>query len=163
MISIAAIAVIILGVGATGIFQPHSTSEPHTLSNEGADGFGSGITVTLHKDPNCGCCEGYAAVLRREGFDVTVKSTDDLMAVKEQHSIPPSGASCHTATIDDYVVEGHVPLEALAKLLDEKPDIAGIGLARMPAGTPGMPGIKRAPYEVYQLSDTGETSPYLTI
>ena len=118
--------------------------------------FGDGQTVTLYKSPNCGCCSGHAKALEEAGFSVTIEETNDLDTVKRTHNIPADGASCHTSVIGDYVVEGHVPLEAIEKLLDEKPAIAGIGLA-------GMPGRKLAPYEVYQLSDTGETSSYLTL
>lgn len=125
--------------------------------------FGDGQTVTLYKSPNCGCCSGHAKALEEAGFSVTIEETNDLDTVKRTHNIPADGASCHTSVIGDYVVEGHVPLEAIEKLLDEKPAIAGIGLAGMPIGTPGMPGRKLAPYEVYQLSDTGETSSYLTL
>lgn len=126
----------------------------------------SGLTdasITMYKDPSCGCCAGYAAALRRHGLEVTVEETNELEAIKAEHTIPAAGASCHTMLIDEYVVEGHVPLIALAQLLQEQPAIAGIGLGGMPLGTPGMPGTKRAPYEVYQLSETGEMSPYLSI
>lgn len=125
--------------------------------------FGAGQSLTLYKSPNCGCCSGHAEALRKAGFDVTIELTDDLALVKQSHNIPLGGESCHTSVIGDYVVEGHVPLEAIEKLLTEKPDIAGIGLPGMPIGTPGMPGKKTAPYEVYQLSDQGAMSPYVTI
>ena len=125
--------------------------------------FGNGQSVTLYKSPNCGCCTGHAKALEEAGFAVTIEETNNLDAVKQSHNIPASGASCHTSVIGDYVVEGHVPLEAIEKLLNEKPNIAGIGLPNMPIGTPGMPGPKTAPYEVYQLSEDGEISPYLTI
>jgi len=125
--------------------------------------FGYGQSVTLYKSPNCGCCSGHAKALEQAGFDVTIEITDNLSAVKELHNIPQNGESCHTSIIGDYVVEGHVPLEAIEKLLIEKPDVAGIGLPGMPIGTPGMPGEKSDPYEVYQLSDQGEMSPYITI
>lgn len=125
--------------------------------------FGDGQAVTLYKSPNCGCCSGHAKALEEAGFSVTIEETNDLAMVKRSHNIPANGESCHTSVIGDYVVEGHVPLEAIEKLLDEKPAIAGIGLAGMPIGTPGMPGRKLAPYEVYQLSDKGDASPYLTL
>jgi hypothetical protein len=134
----------------------------HTSKLAVAD-FGAGQTVTLHKSPNCGCCTGHAAALEAAGFAVTIKETADLAAIKDQYAIPSEGESCHTSIIGDYVVEGHVPLEAIEVLLAEQPDIAGIGLAGMPIGTPGMPGAKTAPYEVYQLSDTAVLSSYLTI
>lgn len=125
--------------------------------------FGAGQSVTLYKSPNCGCCTGHAKALEEAGFAVTIEETNNLDAIKQSHNIPADGASCHTSVIGDYVVEGHVPLEAIEKLLTEKPDIPGIGLSGMPIGTPGMPGPKTAPYEVYQLSEEGEMSPYLTI
>ncbi len=125
--------------------------------------FGDGQAVTLYKSPNCGCCSGHAKALEQAGFSVTIEETNDLATVKRSHNIPDDGESCHTSVIGDYVVEGHVPLEAIEKLLDDKPAIAGIGLAGMPIGTPGMPGKKLAPYEIYQLSDIGEMSSYLTL
>ena len=125
--------------------------------------FGEGQSVTLYKSPNCGCCSGHAAALEAAGFDVTIEETNELNTIKQSNNIPLGGESCHTSIIGDYVVEGHVPLEAIEKLLTEQPDIAGIGLPGMPIGTPGMPGKKTAPYEVYQLSADGEMSPYLTI
>lgn len=126
-------------------------------------GFGDGHTVTMYKDPNCGCCTGHALALIEEGFDVIIEETSDMESVKAEHNIPLFGESCHTSIIDGYVVEGHVPLEAIKQLREEQPDIAGIGLPSMPIGTPGMPGPKTAPYEVYQLSEGGDMTPYLTI
>jgi hypothetical protein len=125
--------------------------------------FGAGQSITLYKSPNCGCCSGHAKALETAGFTVTIEETDNLDLVKQTHNIPAGGESCHTSVIGDYVVEGHVPLEAIEKLLTEKPDIAGIGLPGMPIGTPGMPGRKTATYDVYQLSSTGEMSPYVSI
>lgn len=128
-----------------------------------ATGFGNGHQVTVFKDPNCGCCTGYAEALRREGFTVKIENESDMQTIKRAHNIPPEGESCHTSIIDDYVVEGHVPLEAVEKLITEQPAIAGIGLPYMPAGTPGMPGIKRDPYEIYQIDGLGQVDSYLTL
>ena len=125
-------------------------------------GFGNGRSAVVYKSPTCGCCVGYADELEKQGFDVEVVATEDMSKIKEQFGVPADKQSCHTIAIDDYVVEGHVPMEAVEKLLTESPDIEGIGLPRMPSGTPGMPGPKRAPYEVYQLSN-GTVSSYVTI
>ena len=125
--------------------------------------FGAGRLVTLYRTPSCGCCLGYAEALETVGFTVTVESMDDLEPIKTQYGIPPDKTSCHTSVIDGYVVEGHVPLAAVEKLLTERPDVAGIGLPFMPSGTPGMPGPKLAPYKIYQLADDGAVSPYLTL
>ncbi len=158
-IGVLAIAIALVGA-STYLFtknQSVHTESEHTVM------FGSGHTVTMYKDPNCGCCTGYAEALRREGFEVVIEETEDMGAIKKTYNIPTQGESCHTSLIGEYVVEGHVPLEALQKLLTEKPDVVGIGLASMPIGTPGMPGIKTAPYNIYQLSEAGDMSPYLTL
>jgi hypothetical protein len=107
-------------------------------------------TATVYKAPNCGCCNGYIAELKKQGYEVDVKLTQDMGSIKEQYGIGEDKQSCHTTVIGDYFVEGHVPLAAVEKLLSERPDIDGIGLPGMPIGTPGMPGVKQAPYEIYQ-------------
>lgn len=104
----------------------------------------------VYKAPNCGCCNGYIAELKKQGYVVDVKSTQDMGSIKEQYGIEEDKQSCHTTVIGDYFVEGHVPLAAVEKLLSERPDIDGIGLPGMPIGTPGMPGEKQAAYEIYQ-------------
>jgi hypothetical protein len=154
------VALMVLAVSSLAIVNPGTNQSTAELAV--AD-FGAGLAVTLYKSPNCGCCSGHAEALEAAGFTVNIEQTNDLSAVKRAHNIPQDGESCHTSIIGDYVVEGHVPLEAIEKLVTEQPDIAGIGLAGMPIGTPGMPGLKTAPYEVYQLSESGPVSPYLTI
>ena len=81
-------------------------------------------------------------------------NTDDIITVKERHGVPDEMYSCHTMVIGNYVVEGHVPMAALNRLLSEAPDIAGIGLAGMPAGSPGMGGAKTEPFVVEVISDS---------
>jgi hypothetical protein len=155
----ALILTVALVTGVTSYNQVTSESEPIlAVAN-----FGAGQSVTLYKSPNCGCCSGHAEALEAVGFAVIIEETEDVNLIKQTHNIPLGGESCHTLVIGDYVVEGHVPLEAIEKLLTEKPDIAGIGLPGMPIGTPGMPGRKTASYEVYQLSAAGEMSPYVSI
>ena len=91
-----------------------------------------------------------------------MKPTEDMGSIKEQYGIEEDKQSCHTTVIGDYFVEGHVPLAAVEKLLSEKPAIDGIGLPGMPIGTPGMPGVKQAPYEVYQKNGS-DFSPFMTL
>ena len=119
-------------------------------------------TATVYKAPNCGCCNGYIAELKKQGYEVDVKPTEDMGSIKEQYGIEEDKQSCHTTVIGDYFVEGHVPLAAVEKLLSEKPAIDGIGLPGMPIGTPGMPGVKQAPYEVYQKNGS-DFSPFMTL
>ncbi|MBL7056375.1 hypothetical protein ISS07_05665 [Candidatus Woesearchaeota archaeon] len=109
--------------------------------------------ITVFKSPSCGCCVGYVEELRRNGFQVEVVETNNMQAVKQEYNIPSNMESCHTTVVGDYFVEGHVPIEAVNKLLEEKPQIDGITLPRMPAGSPGMPGIKKEPFRILSLSD----------
>jgi hypothetical protein len=115
--------------------------------------------ATLHKNPQCGCCEGYADYLRQNGFEVTVKPTHDLPLLHRQHGVPEPLVGCHTTLVDGYVVEGHVPIGAVLRLLDQRPAIKGISLPGMPAGSPGMSGDKTAPFTIYEIAD-GEPKVY---
>lgn len=107
--------------------------------------------AVLYKDPDCSCCGEYAGVLEREGFRVRIKETTALDALRRMAGVPDKLASCHTMTIGNYVVEGHVPVAAVRKLLAEKPDIRGIALPGMPQGSPGMTGQKEGPFVVYEI------------
>ena len=107
--------------------------------------------AVLYKDPDCGCCGEYAKVLAREGFQVRIKETTALDALRRMAGVPDKLASCHTMTIGNYVVEGHVPVAAVRKLLGEKPEIRGIALPGMPQGSPGMTGAKEGPFVVYEI------------
>ena len=102
--------------------------------------------------PGCSCCSQYASYLR-EYLDTTLQETDteDVSALKQRHNIPTELQSCHTLILDEYVVEGHVPAEVIATLLDEEPAIDGIALPGMPAGSPGMGGTKSDSLTVYVL------------
>jgi hypothetical protein len=115
--------------------------------------------VQLFKNPQCSCCEGYAAYLRQHGYSVTTTPTHDLTIIRRQHGVPESLAGCHTMIIGDYVVEGHVPIGALNKLLSERPKIRGISLPGMPEGSPGMTGRKTEPFTIYEITD-GEEKVY---
>ncbi len=94
--------------------------------------------ITVHKDPNCGCCLKWVEYLRMEGFEVHAIDQPDLAGMKERAGVKPEMASCHTAMVDGYVIEGHVPAQAIRKLLDERPATAGLAVPGMPANSPGM-------------------------
>jgi hypothetical protein len=113
------------------------------------------IQVTLYKNPQCSCCEGYAAYLRENGFEVDVKPTNDLAEISQKAGVPEDLQGCHTSFIEDYVVDGHVPVEVIRKLLSERPKIAGITLPGMPEGSPGMGGRKRAAFVIYAVTKDG--------
>ncbi len=107
----------------------------------------------MYKNPQCGCCEGYAKYLRQNGFKVTVKETHNMSLISRENGVPEKLAGCHTMLIGGYVVEGHVPVSAINKLLKERPNIKGISLPGMPEGSPGMSGEKTEPFTIYEISD----------
>ena len=121
-----------------------------------------GEKVTLYKSPTCGCCVSHSGFLKRDGYSIDFEETTDMDSVKKAHNIPSSMQSCHTSIIGDYFVEGHVPLEVIDKLLAEKPDLDGIALPGMPAGSPGMPGLKSEEFIIYGLKD-GQVSEFMRI
>ena len=115
-------------------------------------------TVTVYKSPTCGCCASWVDHLRANGFPVDVQDVEDLQAVKAEYGIPAPLQSCHTAVVDGYVVEGHVPAADVKRLLDERPDAGGLAVPGMPVGSPGMEqGDTVQPYDVLLLDD-GQTS-----
>lgn len=121
------------------------------------------IAATLYKSPQCSCCEEYAKYLDANGFEVKVVATDDLLAIKEKLQVPKQYAACHTTVIGDYAIEGHVPVESVNRLLEEKPEVKGIGLPGMPAGSPGMSGAKRSPFAIYSFDGSEATKPFETL
>ena len=121
-----------------------------------------GINVEVFKTPSCGCCYGYVLFLEEEKFEVKQTDMRSLHSIKKKYNIPLEMQSCHTTILGKYFIEGHVPIEAINKLLKEQPDIDGIALPGMPIGTPGMPGEKEEPYIIYQLVD-GKSSVFMTI
>ena len=118
--------------------------------------------VEVFKTPSCGCCYGYVLFLEEEKFKVKQTDMRSLHTIKQKYNIPVEMQSCHTTIMGKYFIEGHVPFEAVEKLLKEQPDIDGIALPGMPIGTPGMPGDKDEPYVIYQLKD-GKSSVFMTI
>jgi hypothetical protein len=129
-------------------------------SNEDPSGTAAGVQAALvevHSAPGCGCCAGWADYVESRGYAVETTEDADLADFKAARGVPAQAQSCHTAVIDGYTVEGHVPLEAIEDLLTERPDIDGIALPGMPSGSPGMPGEKLAPFEVLVI-DHGTTA-----
>lgn len=110
------------------------------------------LSATVYKSPWCGCCTGYVDHLKENGIEVTVKQVEDMNPVKQKYGVSDDLASCHTTLVGGYVVEGHVPLPSVYKLLKEKPKIRGIAAPGMPTGVPGMPGPKDPdPLLIYTL------------
>jgi hypothetical protein len=115
--------------------------------------------ITVYRDPSCHCCEGWVKHLTAQGFSTQVIAIDDadrLNALKQQHDIPSDLTSCHMALVDGYVLEGHVPVRDIQRLLIERPPVAGIAVPGMPVGTPGMEdGDQHDPFTVFSFDHQG--------
>jgi hypothetical protein len=114
------------------------------------------VEAILYKNPHCTCCDGYAYFLRKNGFDVKVKPTNDLAEISRKAGVPEELQGCHTMFVDGYVVDGHVPIDIVKKMLRERPPIAGIALPGMPSGSLGMMGDKNEPFTVYAIAKDGK-------
>lgn len=118
------------------------------------------VAVTVYKSPTCGCCGNWVDHLEANGYEVTTVETEDLSPVKAEHGVRPEYASCHTALVEGYVIEGHVPADVIDRLLRERPDVAGLTVPGMPMGSPGMEGPRRDPYNVLTFDAAGNTTIY---
>jgi len=116
--------------------------------------------VDVYKNPTCGCCGTWAKHLRFNGFQVSVNDTPDLDAVRAKVGIPPGLKSCHTALVDGYVVEGHVPAADIRRLLSERPRALGLAVPGMPASAPGMDAPHASGYDVLLFQSDGATRVY---
>lgn len=113
--------------------------------------------MTVSKDPNCGCCGSWVDYLRADGFSVDVVERADMGHVKSELGVPAALQSCHTAKIGNYVIEGHVPADAIRRLLSEQPQVTGLAVPGMPASAPGMdvPGANDV-YEAVLFGPSGQ-------
>lgn len=104
--------------------------------------------VVVFKSPTCGCCSDWVAHLEQNGFSVRTTELADVTPIKDRFGVPVGMRSCHTAVVDEYAVEGHVPADDIKRLLRERPSVAGLAVAGMPQGSPGMDGPNPQSYEV---------------
>lgn len=119
--------------------------------------------ITVWKDPTCGCCAGWVDHLRAAGYPVQVEEVADLAAVKRERGVAPELQSCHTALVEGYTVEGHVPVADIERLLKERPQIVGIAAPGMPVGSPGMEmGNQHDRYDVVAIERDGKTHVWAT-
>lgn len=118
---------------------------------------GPAPSVTVYKSPTCGCCTKWVDHLRASGYTVTAKDVADVDSIKAELGVPGALASCHTALVGGYVIEGHVPAADIARLLKEKPKVTGIAVPGMPMGSPGMEGPRKDAYEVVAFETNGAT------
>lgn len=114
----------------------------------------------IYKNPYCDCCDAWADHMRANGFEVKVQNTGELNAIKQAQGVTRELASCHTALIDGYVIEGHVPAADVQRLLEEGPAVAGLAVPGMPVGAPGMEGPTSQPYNVVSFTKDGKATVY---
>lgn len=118
-------------------------------------------TVSVYKTATCGCCSKWVDHMRAQGFDVKVQDVGDVGPVKVTHGVPEELSSCHTALVGGYVIEGHVPADAVKRLLRERPKVAGLAVPGMPLGSPGMEqGGRRDPYAIVSFDKAGQRKIY---
>lgn len=123
-----------------------------------------GPAITVYKSPSCGCCTGWVEHLEADGFDVSVVEQADLRAVMARYGVPNALAACHTAVVDGYVVEGHVPAAVIRRFLADPPAGAvGIAVPGMPVGSPGMEGPNPQPYDVFAFDEQGGAELYQSV
>lgn len=127
-----------------------------------ASARGAGTALTLYRQEGCSCCATYADYLRDNGFSVSMNTLDDLEPIRRQHGIPEAGVGCHTSVVDGYVVEGHVPVEAIRRLLSERPALDGISVIGMPANSPGMGEPNGEPLDILSFRD-GHVAEYMSV
>jgi hypothetical protein len=120
------------------------------------------IPMSVYKSPACGCCSLWVDYMRKNGFDAKVQDVDNIGALKLKLGVREEFSSCHTTEVGGYIVEGHVPVEVVQRMLKERPKIAGIAVAGMPAGSPGMevPGGRKEPFNVLAFTSDGKTTVY---
>lgn len=118
--------------------------------------------MAVHKSPSCGCCSLWVEHIEQAGYPVEVIHEEDLGPLKAALGVPEGMASCHTAIVEDYFIEGHVPAQDVARLLMERPDARGLVVPGMPVGSPGMevPSGQVQPYTVYLVNKDGSTTPF---
>ena len=157
----------LLIMGCSDVPEPRADANGTAAAAEQvASGLASDADVVVYKSPTCGCCTGWIEHLREAGYSVeTVDMTAyaDLQAVKGSQGVPSDLGSCHTAVIDGYTVEGHVPGDVIARLLQERPEIKGIAVPGMPIGSPGMEGPNPQPYQVIAFTADGQRSVFETV
>ena len=161
-----------MGAAGLGILLLTGCSAPQQENSQKAVAVGAATTgntavaagpvVTLYKNPTCQCCAEWGEHLRQNGFRVDIKEGADLTRVRSRLGVPDSLASCHTAEVDGYVIEGHVPADVLQELLRKRPQVTGLAVPGMPAGVPGMPdaGPNRPPYPIVAFTAGGSSYVY---
>ncbi len=158
---IALAATVMIGCGPTPEDARVAGETSEVGSEELALSASSDADFVVYKSPTCGCCNGWIDHLREAGYSVEavdLVAYQDMQDMKTAEGVPGGLVSCHTATIEGYTIEGHVPAEAIERLLRERPDIKGLAVPGMPMGSPGMEGPNPEAYDVIAFTEDGRRS-----
>lgn len=137
-------------VFSTSVANTQAISPTRQIENQHA---------TVYRSPECTCCGGWINHLKTQGFKIKDFRTPDIEAVKQKYNVPDNLTSCHTAIVNGYVIEGHVPAQDIKRLLQEKPNVIGLSVPQMPMGTPGMEmGNKKDPFSVLAFDNRSRVS-----
>jgi hypothetical protein len=120
----------------------------------------AGPIISVYKSATCGCCTEWVRHLTKNGFTVEAHNVANPSDHREKAGIPNELGSCHTATVNGYAIEGHVPASEIKRLLAEKPKAKGLAVPAMPMGSPGMEGDRKDPYDVLLVKENGSTAVY---
>ncbi len=129
---------------------------------EGKEQSAEAVKIEVFKTATCGCCKSWVDHLRENGFSVAAEDVNDrrLREIKGRLGVTLEISACHTAIVDGYVIEGHVPADVIQRLLKERPEIRGLAVPGMPAGSPGMEGPYEERYDVLAFDEAGNTTVY---
>lgn len=141
--------------GLAGCSGGPSPSRPGPLAALGS--------AVMYKNRGCTCCDRYAAYLTDHEVPIEVRVDEEMQLIKATYGVPSIVQSCHTIVTDEYVIEGHVPVRALLALVTDRPDVLGVALPGMPAGSPGMGGEKAGPFTVYAIDRDGNVVPFVQV
>lgn len=159
--SLGSTALLLFGCSPGGQGAPGAQGETTAAAPGGPAPPAATPSMTVFRDPSCGCCESWAGIARQAGYSVDLRDDEDMPSVKRRLGVPEDLASCHTTEVGGFVVEGHVPLDDVARLLRERPEeIKGIAVPGMPLGSPGMevPDGTKQPFQVIAFFEDGRTS-----
>lgn len=150
----------VIGVSAAGVVLALVSAHSGDAANTATAPAAKPIAIKVYKTPQCGCCKSWVQHLSKNGFQVQSVDLPDLTLVKEKYGVKPALEACHTALVNGYVVEGHVPADVIKRLLRERPKVAGIAVPGMPAGSPGMEGATKERYDVLTFDRAGRSRVY---
>lgn len=146
-------------VPAAAFAQQNTTNRDPSVASPALT-YASVPLVDVYKSEGCGCCEGWIKHLEQNGFRVNARNVPSTSEYRERLGMPKELGSCHTAVVQGYAVEGHVPATDIKRLLAQKPKAVGLAVPSMPLGSPGMEGPRRGPYDVFLATAGGKRSVY---